>query len=51
MFSCDVTVGIVGVSLIWRKCTNNPCHMLEGAQWLGDRVLDSRSRGCGSEPH
>ena len=22
-----------------------------GAQWLSGRVLDSRSRGCGFEPH
>ena len=22
-----------------------------GAQWLSGRVLDSRPRGCGSEPH
>ena len=24
---------------------------LMGAQWLSGRVLDSRSRGCGFEPH
>ena len=24
---------------------------LEGAQWLSDRVLDSRPRGRGFEPH
>ena len=24
---------------------------LQGAQWLSDRVLDSRSKGCGFEPH
>ena len=23
----------------------------EGAQWLSGRVLDSRPRGCGLEPH
>ena len=23
----------------------------EGAQWLSGRVLDSRRRGCGFEPH
>ena len=23
----------------------------EGAQWLSGRVLDSRPRGCGFEPH
>ena len=23
----------------------------QGAQWLSGRVLDSRSRGCGFEPH
>ena len=24
---------------------------VEGAQWLSGRVLDSRPRGCGFEPH
>ena len=24
---------------------------LQGAQWLSGRVLDSRPRGCGFEPH
>ena len=24
---------------------------LEGAQWLSGRVLDSRPKGCGFEPH
>ena len=24
---------------------------LKGAQWLSGRVLDSRPRGCGLEPH
>ena len=29
-----------------------PFHILkEGAQWLSGRVLDSRSKGCGFEPH
>ena len=26
-------------------------HMLKGAQWLSGRVLDSRPRGRGFEPH
>ena len=26
-------------------------HMESGAQWLSGRVLDSRLRGCGFEPH
>ena len=26
-------------------------NTLQGAQWLSDRVLDSRLRGCGFEPH
>ena len=25
--------------------------MYQEAQWLSGRVLDSRSRGCGNEPH
>ena len=25
-------------------------HGIPGAQWLSDRVLDSRPRGCGFEP-
>ena len=24
---------------------------IKGAQWLSGRVLDSRPRGCGFEPH
>ena len=27
------------------------CSSQEGAQWLSARVLDSRPRGCGFEPH
>ena len=30
---------------------NYPLVMCEGAQWLSGRVLDSRPRGCGFEPH
>ena len=26
-------------------------HILEGAQWLSGRVLDSRPKGSGFEPH
>ena len=36
----------------------NPLHIsllfypvIEGTQWLNGRVLDSRRRGCGFEPH
>ena len=35
----------------------NECHTdhtaltLLGAQWLSGRVLDSRPKGCGFEPH
>ena len=28
-----------------------PTLVLKGAQWLSGRVLDSRPRGCGFEPH
>ena len=29
-----------------------PAHSLKtGAQWLSGRVLDSRPKGCGFEPH
>ena len=43
-----------------KKLTENNCHewkltavdpMKEGAQWLSGRVLDSRPRGHGLEPH
>ena len=26
-------------------------YLVEGAQWLSGRVLGSRPRGCGFEPH
>ena len=26
-------------------------QVLQGAQWLSGRVLDSRPKGCGFEPH
>ena len=29
----------------------NCLQSLKGAQWLSGRVLDSRPRGCGFEPH
>ena len=34
---CCVVLGIISI--------------VEGAQWLSGRVLDSRPRGCGFEPH
>ena len=33
----------------WFKCIQADCDM--GAQWLSGRVLDSRQRGRGFEPH
>ena len=33
------------------QCSHFITLCLEGAQWLSGRVLDSRPRGCGFEPH
>ena len=43
----------------WLCIRSNGCNMFNrantsiklGAQWLSGRVLDSRLRGCGFEPH
>ena len=32
-------------------CIFNIVNQLMGAQWLSGRVLDSRPKGCGFEPH
>ena len=39
--------------MIFCKCSRSPFYisLLEGAQWLSGRVLDSRPRGRGIEPH
>ena len=33
------------------KCLKAVTLLSLGAQWLSGRVLDSRQRGCGFEPH
>ena len=38
--------------MIYNNLTNKQMAIIiEGAQWLSGRVLDSRLRGCGFEPH
>ena len=36
-----------GLDTYWDRCSIGP----EGAQWLSGRVLDSRPKGRGFEPH
>ena len=37
--------------LMKKKCVLCAQKIFLGAQWLSGRVLDSRLRGCGFEPH
>ena len=36
---------------IFQMTAKNFNRSLKGAQWFSGRVLDSRPRGCGFEPH
>ena len=38
------------MAIIYLSKENFTC-LKEGAQWLSGRMLDSRQRGCGFEPH
>ena len=42
---------ILGNSHITISASRNRKNFLEGAQWLSGRVLDSRPKGRGFEPH
>ena len=42
---------IVSYAQILRCWVLDPLFILQGAQWLSGRVIDSRPRGRGFEPH
>ena len=46
MTTCDITL-LAGSCYVMA----HPLQQCKEAQWLSGRVLDSRLRGCGFEPH
>ena len=48
-FDLDLDCYLKGILPLHLGCSLYPCQ--KGVQWLSGRVLDSRPRGCGLEPH
>ena len=48
---CPQSQHFTMVSALFAKTKPTRMEILIGGQWLSGRVLDSRPRGCGFEPH